>query len=1441
MFRRRSSSRHQPLNPTPSASAQSAASHAFLAHQASTNSLSSAAAAAALRSHTPPPTSVENVQTKRMLQRRASTASLSRGGHPGLRRSSSSCSMTTRTFRDQSPRRPMTSSGGSSAPPVPPLPQGLPHRTGSERRSMSLQPTMRAMSPPTSRPSGRGGSLDRGPSTYTGRPSHHGAGNFAEQDRPNSRTSINFSYPMNARLNSPRQSPVQFDSPSRQRSEPPSTRPLSADGIGTQCSVSNATSQNVKTKPETVAPGVLQGSHLAGKTTGSRPIGTALDGLSIDSPEDKAEATQFSTSGLSSDMRTTHGESHWHPDQKEELSLGSPEEQNVGHGQVDIDGASGDYAGEYDTVRPRPKKRPSTVMEDHEGEERAEAADNTGEDTGRGFTDHVVPTVTASASGRLLREPVVLLPSPVIDNRSASPVQQSPSSPSASSSPSADRLSAEGGTEQQLQQRQPSISPNRSTRFSAQLTVTGPNAPLHEPPPRSMSPAKPALKNSSQPSLSPDRRGNTALRAPSPISDGTSVVSDDGSRSGSRKKTAKVSFDDEAEIVGVAASPPTSPDLVVAPPSPPEKNKTKPHWFPFGKKTSGFKEFASDDDFDSVLKPRPALPSFGSIRGNREVGEEEPVAETVSDNESTVSSLGNLDAVGIPLSSDHAIGGILANARDELPKHLHAHSNPLNEPIPLQVTSIEGTGNKSGSEESRSGAQEVAMQPILTVQEEKGAIPATGSTFTSSNVPDTAAPGSTKELAVKIPLSEPIPVIEVQPATPAPSDHRISLEIQRMPGGFPSSPERADNQSATNKREVVQPSPLGGSSETPRTSNVTSGEDSDKESGDSIYSDAAEDPAELEGDGFGSINAIVAGPIPVKTGLPTQPPDSPTRLQAQKIAGFAVAEPNVSSAQHRPAAYKTSDSAPEVREPAPQPVRTVSGEREDPPPSGETTQQEHETEPTAFDSPYPPWPLKPRSTSSTSPPADSNLKRRNTSTSPQEGSHLRSALGVSEGQRTNSVNRYSMAASRVSSAPPSHKRTISAGLSQNRNTAGTAPGRQAATKAPRQSADLSSSLGRTRSNGSDSSSSFKRSRRSFPSDSQVTMKRTLRGGETRSLSAVNGPVERPMSPRASTMRTTLRGTGPSEQSSIFAGLSKGSRSRARPKSSSFRSRFQDSDEEADEGRPRRHKSRFADSSDEDEPLSTQLRPVRGIPRRAQDGDSTDLDDSSDEEGNRAGQTGRDQAEVSRPQSGPRMTQDKLEEFLSQPKKRGLLARLTSTKKKSRFKDGKVRKSDLDSAARRDTPLEQSRVELEQMKGEDYFLNGYGAHTVTTVTAHPRPTSLKLQKRKTREDASWPLQATGPSNNSQGLAEPNDQTPLPDGVPGRPQTSDGVVNHDDINRAHAGPEEDGGSGWSTRFSKLNGRRDTNSSIASKTASDVVVGRNGRKKRFPLLRKAFGLRD
>ena len=88
--------------PPPSASASLAASTAFVRNQASDATLSNAAAAAALRSHTSSPTPVGETVTKRMV-RRGSASSQNSQRPQGLRRHSSSGSMTERSFRNPSP------------------------------------------------------------------------------------------------------------------------------------------------------------------------------------------------------------------------------------------------------------------------------------------------------------------------------------------------------------------------------------------------------------------------------------------------------------------------------------------------------------------------------------------------------------------------------------------------------------------------------------------------------------------------------------------------------------------------------------------------------------------------------------------------------------------------------------------------------------------------------------------------------------------------------------------------------------------------------------------------------------------------------------------------------------------------------------------------------------------------------------------------------------------------------------------------------------------------------------------------------------------------------------------------------------------------------------------------------------------------------------------
>ena len=177
-----------------------------------------------------------------MVQRRASTASqpnLGPARPQNLRRVSSSSSMSNRTFRrDQSPRRPATSSGpvDDEPPPLPSMPPGYtptqPKAAPSTRRSVSMGPPVRPMSPPK-RTGARGISVDREATRSPPRPvSSRGNGltTVPELERPASRSSINFSYPMNARPNSPSPPP----SPPTRREPVSLAQQLSSGGSPSQ-------------------------------------------------------------------------------------------------------------------------------------------------------------------------------------------------------------------------------------------------------------------------------------------------------------------------------------------------------------------------------------------------------------------------------------------------------------------------------------------------------------------------------------------------------------------------------------------------------------------------------------------------------------------------------------------------------------------------------------------------------------------------------------------------------------------------------------------------------------------------------------------------------------------------------------------------------------------------------------------------------------------------------------------------------------------------------------------------------------------------------------------------------------------------------------------------------------------------------------------------------
>jgi hypothetical protein len=316
------------------------------------------------------------------------------------------------------------------------------------------------------------------------------------------------------------------------------------------------------------------------------------------------------------------------------------------------------------------------------------------------------------------------------------------------------------------------------------------------------------------------------------------------------------------------------------------------------------------------------------------------------------------------------------------------------------------------------------------------------------------------------------------------------------------------------------------------------------------------------------------------------------------------------------------------------------------------------------------------------------------------------------------------------------------------------------------------------------------------------------------------------------MRTTLRSPGSSaRRSSSFSGHSPRTLSKISSLSrSSFKSRFDDiSDDEIESTRPARFISRFADSSDEDEPLPTSFRPVRGIPRRGdRDQDSTDLEDSSEDEAKTPMRPKpATSTQPNNPVVGPLTTPQDLELYLSQPKKRSLLSRLTPSRK-SRANDGKIRKSELDSAVRRDTPLERTRSEREQMK--DGVIDGQGGSSDSPITSRFRPASPKLHKRTTSESVSWSLSSTSAPPGSSQLRLP------PNVFSDRPQSADNALR---VN----GDSPNGNEDWASRFRpKFENRRNTSSTVSSGIFSEgAAIGQAGRKKRFPLLRKAFGLRD
>ncbi|KAK1750269.1 hypothetical protein QBC47DRAFT_123358 [Echria macrotheca] len=410
-------------------------------------------------------------------------------------------------------------------------------------------------------------------------------------------------------------------------------------------------------------------------------------------------------------------------------------------------------------------------------------------------------------------------------------------------------------------ERTSSISPIRQAHFgpvSTKLTVK------YSPPPRSISPRKSALKHSS-PSrgASPSDDNSEAsgtLNAPeeAPIS---------------RKKSVRVSFDDDNTVVVGEAAP------VVQHETPQLPAGRRPWYSSFGR---NIKDFSSLDD-DEIMKPRPALPSFGSIR-ERKVREpivEEEERPLVRPSSDRLSSTTTSKPADLPLqspealsrSNDHAIGAILTEEEEN--SRNKANTSRFREPLPPVVTSVEGGGymSDSSSSSSRSEDETSASSKLTITTAEASQIP----TSDSPIVPSKAATDGLSDGEVTITAQEgpdqnedreiTIPEISIlQPTPPVQEKTADPYLFLNVPGGFPqdesdlSAPEVPTNTLVPEATQNLLPR----ISSQPKSDGLLAAE-STSDSETSIYSDAFEDLSDMEDAGFRSLDAVLEKSMSTQT------------------------------------------------------------------------------------------------------------------------------------------------------------------------------------------------------------------------------------------------------------------------------------------------------------------------------------------------------------------------------------------------------------------------------------------------------------------------------------------------------------------------------------------------------------------------------------------------
>lgn len=793
-----------------------------------------------------------------------------------------------------------------------------------------------------------------------------------------------------------------------------------------------------------------------------------------------------------------------------------------------------------------------------------------------------------------------------------------------------------------------SPSPARSAHFSPSPVI---EATRHDPPSRDISPAKSALKHS--PSAAMRTHSPLAHYAAQPkspgadMSDTTSQASEDAF-TGRKKKSVRVSFDEQPHEIEAA-------NAVPAP-----------------KTIGGERSPALDDvDDEELMKPRPALPSFGSIRSQRVTPEvAEKVTEMAPERHDT--------------SNDHAIGGILRSASED---------PSVAGPVPPEVRSKESAGYESDESESL-GAPDATSTPAAP------ALDASKETEVKDFAP---APDTSKTEDGDVPaitLLPPTPGVDEDNRTLSPSPakaaaQRDSQDIE-VPGGWSKEDENqaevssagaatatASTVEAQDQTAVVPENPIiyqEPDDHSPMLAAIDEDTDTDE------FSDAAEDLSELDNGGFASLDAIAVSPVvdPSKTeksaAETAAPPESPTAKQASKKAeGPAHGHASKGSSDWSEATAYWSRLSRQQREQIEREHLSSDDEARPAPAMKKkkkvTAKQPDTLAPAAAKPPVKPAMKKSMRAQPEPTPVENEVHMRRSmrpgstgggmATSLRDGSPASKQPAAKAPMQNKSMRPASATGLPASAAGAATRQRSDSDASLPQSSAYpkvvAKPKPQTQVKAaPVMTAKLQKELG----NDSDSESSFRKKRRTpnLDASGRYTMKRSMRGGPTRDPPARE---QRPVSPTPPPGRGkgkdsfSIRSLSPTgslfgrkkQAENVRQSLRSGSvdaantrmSMRSRPVSaqstrpvssqpkSKFKSRFNDSDDEGDDNGPGRpfFKSRFADSDDEDDDvfIPADLTPVRGIPRRAgqNDGDSTDLEDEDEDESSKTSRWRKKQA------------------------------------------------------------------------------------------------------------------------------------------------------------------------------------------------------------------------